>query len=199
MAWTIQNVVGRRPFIGALTVGLLVVTAAVGNAQGFISPMYGVNFGGVSGCPQLDSCKDKQTNLSVGAGIFRTSIAVEAEMAYAPTFLGKAAGLSATALTLMGNLMLAPQAGPFRPYMLGGLGLIRTRVELTTSRPTTTTDNVLGFSIGGGVIGFITDHFGLRLDMRYFHSFSDFTVDGLTLSGDNLDYSRASGGLVVKF
>lgn len=152
--------------------------AAQARAQGFISPMYGVNFGGVSGCPQLNSCTDKQTNLSVGAGVFGTIIAVEAEIAYAPTFFGEAAGLSSNALTLMGNVMLAPQVGPLRPYMLGGLGLIKTRVELTTSSPVTTNNNVLGFGVGGGVIGFVTSHFGLRVDMRYFHSFSDFTVGG---------------------
>lgn len=78
--------------------------------------------------------------------------------------------------------------------MLGGLGLIKTRVELTTSRPVTTNNNVLGFGVGGGVIGSVTSHFGLRVDLRYFHSFSDFTVGGLTLGGDNLDYSRASAG-----
>ena len=99
----------------------------------------------------------------------------------------------------MGNVMLAPQVGPLRPYMLGGLGLIKTRVELTTSSPITTNHNVLGFGVGGGVIGFVTSHFGLRVDLRYFHSFSDFTVGGLTLSSDNVDYSRASAGVVVKF
>ena len=174
-------------------------TAAQAPAQGFISPMYGVNFGGVSGCPQLNGCTDKQTNLSVGAGVFRTIIGVEAEVAYAPTFFGEAPGLSSNALTLMGNVMLAPQVGPLRPYMLGGLGLIRTRVELTTSSPVTTSHNVLGFGVGGGVIGFVTSHFGLRVDLRYFHSFSDFTVEGLTLSSDNVDYSRASAGIVVTF
>jgi len=65
------------------------------------------------------SAADKQTNLSVGAGVFGTIIAVEAEVAYAPTFFGAAAGLSSNALTLMGNVMLAPQVGPLRPYMLG--------------------------------------------------------------------------------
>ena len=199
MVWTTQQVIARRLLLGTLTVGLLIGTAAQARAQGFVSPMYGVNFGGVSGCPQLNSCTNKQTNLSVGAGALGTMVAVEAEVAYAPTFFGEAAGLSANALTLMGNVLLAPQVGPLRPYMLGGLGLIRTRVELTTSSPITTNNNVLGFGVGGGVIGFVTKHVGLRVDLRYFHSFSDFTVGGLTLSSDNVDYSRASAGVVFKF
>lgn len=199
MAQTTQKSIRRRLLLGALTVGVFIGTAVPARAQSFISPMYGVNFGGVSGCPQLVSCTDKQTNLSLGAGVFRRIIGVEAEVAYAPTFFGEAAGLSSNVLTLMGNVMLAPQVGPLRPYMLGGLGLIRTHVELTTSSVLTTNDNVLGFGVGGGVILFITSHFGVRGEMRYFHSFSDFAVGGLTLSSDNVDYSRASVGVVVKF
>lgn len=168
-------------------------------AQGFISPMYGVNFGGVSGCPQLPVCTDKQTNFGFSAGLFSKVLVVETEVAYAPTFLGKAPGLSSNAWTFMANLLVAPAVGPVRPYMLGGLGLIRTRVELTASRATTTNDNALGFAVGGGIIGFVTRHVGLRVDMRYVVSFSDFTVDGLTLSSDNVDYSRATAGVIVRF
>lgn len=173
--------------------------AAPARAQAFISPMYGVNFGGVSGCPKLAGCRDEQTNVSIAAGLFRKVIGFEAEVAYAPTFLGEAVGLSSSALTLMGNGMIAPEVGRLRPYMLGGLGLIRARVELTTPSATTTNDIVLAFGIGGGVMGFVTRHIGLRVDMRYFHSFSDFTVAGLTLSSTNIDYSRASAGVVVRF
>lgn len=199
MVRTPHQLIARRLLLGTLTVGLVLGTAPQARAQGFISALYGVNFGGISGCPQLNNCTNEQTNPSVGAGVFRTLIGVEAEVAYAPTFFGEAAGLSSNALTLMGNVMLAPQVGPLRPYMLGGLGLIRTRVELTTATPISTSNNVLGFGVGGGLIGFVTSHFGLRVDMRYFHSFSDFSVAGLTLTSDNVDYSRASAGVVFKF
>ncbi len=188
-----------RRCLGALMAGILMWSAAPARAQSFISPMYGVNFGGVSGCPQLTGCRNEQTNVSVAAGFFSRVIAVEAEVAYAPTFLGEAAGLSSSAVTLMGNVMLAPEVGRLRPYMLGGVGLIGARVVLTTPSPTTTNESVLGFGIGGGAMGFVTRHIGLRVDMRYFHSFSDFTVAGLTLSSDNIDYSRASAGVVVRF
>jgi len=193
-----QFVVRRLP-LGALIAGILVGQPVLARAQGFVSPMYGVNFGGVSGCPQLTGCMDQQTNVSVAAGLLSRLVALEAEVAYTPTFLGEAPGLSSKALTLMGNVMIAPEVGRLRPYMLGGLGVIRTRVELTTSSPITTDHSVLAFGVGGGVIGFVTSHFGLRVDMRYIHSFSEFTVAGLTLSSDNIDYSRASAGVVVKF
>ena len=88
MVRTTQKSIGRRLLLGTLAVGILMGTAAQADAQGFVSPMYGVNFGGVSGCPQLNSCTDKQTNLSVAAGLFGRIIGVEAEVAYAPTFFG---------------------------------------------------------------------------------------------------------------
>ena len=72
-------------------------------------------------------------------------------------------------------------------------------MELTTSSLLTTNNNVLGVGVGGGAIWFVRSHFGLRGDMRYFHSFSDFAVGGLTLSSDNVDYSRASVGVVARF
>lgn len=198
MVHATHRVAGSRRLLLTLAFGIFVGAAAQARAQGFISPMYGVNFGGVSGCPPLNGCTDMQTNLSVGAGVFGTSIGVEAEIAYAPTFFGEAPGLSSHALTLMGNVLLAPQVGLLRPYMLGGLGLIKTRAELSAPSASTT-NNTLGFGVGGGVIVFVTKHLGLRVEMRYLHSFSDFTVEGLALSSDNLDYSRASAGGVLRF
>ena len=77
-------VIVRQLLLGTLTVGIIMGTATQARAQGFISPMLGFNFGGVSGCPQLNSCKDKQRNLSVAAGKFGTIFGAEMEIAYSP-------------------------------------------------------------------------------------------------------------------
>ena len=95
--------------------------------------------------------------------------------------------------------MLVPKVGPVRPYVEGGIGLIKTRVDLTTTSVFTTDNNGFGWDVGAGVIGFFGDHVGLRGDLRYFHAFQDLTVLGLTLSNSKLDYGRASAGLVLKF
>lgn len=185
------------PFFVAMFI-LLVATAAPARAQGFISPMFGFDFGGVSGCPQLNGCTNKQTNLSIAAGKLGTIFGAEAEIAYAPRFFGEAAGLSSNVLTVMGNVMLGPQAGPIRPYILGGLGVMKTHFALRTPS-LLTNDTSLGYNVGGGVFAFVSDRFGLRADLRYFHSFPDVTILGFTLPSEKLNYSRISAGVVVKF
>lgn len=185
--------------VSALFALTLFAGAPQARAQGFISPMLGFNFGGVSGCPQINSCANKQTNLSVSAGKFGTIFGGETEIAYSPKFFGEAAGLSSNVLTVMGNVMVGPKAGPVRPYVLAGLGLMKTHFELSTSSLLTTNDTAFGYGVGAGVFAFVTDHFGLRGDLRYFHSFPDVTIAGFTLRSSKLNYSRVGGGIVVAF
>jgi hypothetical protein len=192
-------VITGRLLLGTLTAALILGIAAPARAQGFISATYGYNFGGVSGCPELASCTDKQRTLAVSAGKFGTIFSAESEIAYTPTFFGEAPGLSSNVLTVMGNVMLAPKAGPFRPYLTAGTGIMRTRFKLSAATLLTTNDTSLGYNVGGGAFVFFSDHFGLRGDVRYFHSFPDVTILGITLAHDKLNYSRISGALVVAF
>lgn len=189
----------RRLLLAPLTVVIIFATAAPARAQGFISPMLGFNFGGVSGCPQLNNCTNKQTNLSIALGKFGTIFGAETEMAYSPKFFGEAAGLSSNVFTWMGNVMLGPKAGPVRPYLTAGTGIMKTHFKLQTSSLLTTNDTSLGYNVGGGVFFFPSEHFGLRGDLRYFHSFPDVTILGVTLAHDKLNYSRISAGIVVAF
>jgi opacity protein-like surface antigen len=99
----------------------------------------------------------------------------------------------------MSNVMLVPKIGAVRPYVEGGIGLMKTHVDLTTTSVFTVSNNGLGWDVGGGVIGFIGDHVGLRGDLRYFRSLQDLTVLGFTLSSSKLNYERASVGVVLKF
>lgn len=187
-----------RLMAGVLSLGLI-ASATEARAQGYLSPMVGFDFGGDSGCPNINNCTDKKVNASVGFGALGRIIGVEGEIAYAPDFFGKTPGLSSSVVTMFGNVMLAPKVGPVHPYVLVGAGLIKSHVELTTSSLLTTNNNDFGWDIGGGVIGFVSGHFGLRGDLRYFHSFQDFTVLGFALDNSKLDYARASAGVVIKF
>jgi opacity protein-like surface antigen len=102
-------------------------------------------------------------------------------------------------LTLMSNPMLAPRIGPVRPYVLAGIGLIKTHIDLTTSSLFTTNNNSLGWDVGGGVMISVSDHLGVRGDLRYFCTFQDLTVQGFALGSTKLNFGRASAGLVLKF
>ena len=184
---------------GALTLVIIMVTTAEARAQGYISPMLGFNFGGVSGCPELPGCTDNQKTFSIAAGGFGTIFGAEAEVAHSPHFFGEAPGLSSSsALTMMGNVMLGPKAGPVRPYMLAGAGIMQPHFELRTSSVLTLHDTVLGYAIGGGMFA-AGDHFGVRADLRYFHSFPDVIIAGVALPSEKLNYSRISAGIVIQF
>ena len=113
--------------------------------------------------------------------------------------VGTAPALSSSVLTLMSNVMLVPNLGPVRPYVLAGIGLIKTHVDLTTASVFTTDNNNLGWDVGGGLILLVGDHVGVRGDLRYFHSFQDLTVLGITLGDSKLNYGRASVGVILKF
>jgi opacity protein-like surface antigen len=195
----------NKRLVGRLAIGIGVImisTASQSRAQGFISPLIGYDFGSDARCPTLNtvnSCQDKKVNVAVGFGAMGNIFGFEEEVAYAPDFFGTASGLTSSVLTLMSNPMLAPRIGPVRPYVLAGIGLIKTHVDLTTTSLFTTDNNSLGWDVGGGVMISVSDHLGVRGDLRYFRTFKDLTVQGFSLSSTTLNYGRASAGLVVKF
>jgi opacity protein-like surface antigen len=188
-----------RASIVALAVLLLAGAAAPARAEGFISPYIGYNFGGDAGCPTILNCEDKRINFGAGLGVLGGGFGFEEDIAYAQDFFGTAPGLDSSVLTVMSNLMIAPKIGPVRPYVLGGVGLIKTRVSLTPGSVFSTDNNNFGWDIGGGVMVFFGEHVGVRGDIRYIHAFQDLTLLGFTLSDTKLDFGRASGGIVLKF
>jgi opacity protein-like surface antigen len=55
-----------------------------------------------------------------------------------------------------------------RPYGTIGLGLIRSQITGGPNGIVKFTDNELGMNAGAGVMGFVSDHVGVRGDVRYF-------------------------------
>jgi opacity protein-like surface antigen len=190
-----------RALILRIALAILFVGGAAADlrAQSYISPLIGFNFGGDSGCPTITDCEDKRLNLAVGLGRLSTVLGFEMEFGYAKDFFGSAPAFSSSVLTVMGNVMLVPNIGPVRPYALVGAGLIKTHVEFTPEALLTTDNNEIGWDVGGGVFIFLGEHAGVRGDIRYFHSFEDLSVAGITFGDTNLDFGRASAALVLKF
>jgi hypothetical protein len=62
-------------------------------------------------------------------------------------------------------------------------------------------NNMFGWDAGGGVMGYFTDHVGLRGDLRYLRATSDLKT-GLTnlpnLDGNGLHFWRATVGVVFR-
>jgi opacity protein-like surface antigen len=180
----------------------LVVAAAPrdAGAQGFISPFLGFDFGGDSGCQTASGCEDKNSNIGVAFGTMGSVVGFELEFAYARDFFGDVEGGSSNVLTLMNNFMIAPRIQFVRPYVLGGLGLIKTHTELTTAQLLEFTNNSFGWDFGGGVMFFFGDHIGVRGELRRFATFEELPVLGFSLNNnEKLGFNRAAAAVVFAF
>jgi opacity protein-like surface antigen len=179
---------------------LTIAAAAPARAQGYISPLIGYDFGGNAGCPDISNCEDKRTNFGLAIGKMGAIGGAEFEFADARNFFGKVGDQSSSIITLMGNFMIVPALGPVHPYLLAGLGLMKTHVELTTSDVLSTTNNSLAWDVGGGVTILFSPHVGIRGDLRHFHSTESFSIPFVGSSGDEkLKFGRVSGALVFAF
>lgn len=184
---------------------ILAATAAVvlapiqARADGFVTPWVGSAFG--------SSIQNGQATLGVSAGGMGGGIiGGEADLGWSPSFFGTKSDFgNNTVLNLMGNVIIGvpiggTHGGGVRPYVVGGLGLIRTQIDGGTVAKVSSSDNMFGWDAGGGVMGYFNDHVGLRGDLRYLRATSDLKsgVTSLDLSGNQLHYWRASIGVVFR-
>ncbi len=191
----------RRFFAVSLLAFVLSAVSTPARAQGFVSPLIGYDFGGDSGCPQLRNCQEKRLNIGVALGVLGAILGFEEEIADARNFFGEVPGQSSSVVTIMSNLMIVPRLGPIHPYVVGGLGLMKTHVDFSTSTLLETTDNSLAWDLGGGAIVLFSPHFGVRGDIRHFHSMKRSTVPLLdtTFTDARLNFGRASASVVLAF
>ena len=188
----------RAPLVLILALGVCAIAPRPAGAQGFISPFIGFDYGGDSGCPTATGCEDKHSNFGVAGGKLGAIAGAEVEFAYARDFFGDTPGVDTSVLTLMTNVIVGPRIGVIRPFVLGGVGLIKSHVELDAGS-LLDSSNQFGWNIGGGVMLMFGDHVGIRGDIRRFKSFQDISILGFDLSEEKLTYNRASAGLVLAF
>lgn len=191
-----QRAVKTLILTGAMALVLAPIQA---RADMFISPWVGSAFG--------SSLHNGRTTVGVSAGGMGAGIiGGEVDLGFNPSFFGNQADFgNNTVWNLMGNLIVgAPvggQHGPgIRPYVVGGVGLIRTQIDGGTLSKISSSDNMFGWDAGAGVMGYFSDHVGLRGDMRYLRATHDMNsgVNSLDLSGNRLHFWRASVGVVLR-
>lgn len=176
---------------------LAVLTPSPASADGLFSPWAGVNLGNA---PVEGRRAFGVTAGAMGGGF----LGGEFDFGFSPNFFDEPVDNSA--LTLMANLLIGipiggTTGGGVRPYGTGGLGLIRTQIDTPANDHA---HNELGVNVGGGIMGFFSDHFGVRGDLRYFRNLTEGTkpddlgpIDlGFDLGG--LDFWRASIGIVIR-
>ena len=168
-------------------------------ADGFVTPWVGSAFG--------SNIQNGQTTFGVSAGGMGAGIiGGDADFGWSPSFFGTTSDFgNNTVMDLMGNLIIGVPLGGtkgagIRPYVVGGVGLIRSQIDGGTLTRVSSSTNMFGWDAGGGVMGYFADHVGLRGDVRYLRATSDLTtnVSRIDLNGDRLHFWRASIGVVLR-
>jgi len=179
----------------ASTMALSAPTLA--RADGYISPFVGATFGNNSG----------NGRMNVGADVGWLSggiIGVEGDFGYAPSFFGnKGTFGSNSVMDVMGNLVLAAPIGArrgasVRPYATVGIGVLRSTIDgVAGTGAISNTEGAL--NAGAGAMGFLSSHFGLRGDVRYFHNLTDSsTANSASVDFGSFHFWRASIGIIVR-
>ena len=182
---------------GAIALLLAPVQA---RADGFVTPWIGSAFG--------SSFNNGQASFGVSAGAMTAGIiGGELDFGYSPSFFGTKSDFgNNTVMSVMGNIIVGVPVGGtrgagLRPYLTAGAGLLRTQIDGGTLTKVSSSDNVLGWNAGAGVMGFFSDHVGLGGDLRYVRGFKD-TNTGVTSidlnGGGQLHFWRASVGIILR-
>ena len=184
---------------GVLAVVSILFAADVARADGYVTPWVGINF--VNENDEGAKTFGVTTGY-MGAGVF----GFEADFGYSPDFLGLTSGFTSnSAITLTGDAILGIPIGGthgagVRPFVRGGFGLLRTHseregfvVDLARS------SNEFCYDFGVGMMGFFTDHFGLRGDLRYLRTLNDTDFgSGVNFEAGRLHFWRFSGGITIR-
>jgi opacity protein-like surface antigen len=134
----------------------------------------------------------------MGAGI----AGGELDFGYSPSFFGTQNDFGHNSvIDLMANVIVGVPIGGthgvgVRPFVTGGLGLIRTQIDGGTVAKVSSSNNQLGWNLGAGVMGYFNDHVGLRGDLRYYRDVNGDVVNNIDLG--KFHFWRMSAGVVLR-
>jgi opacity protein-like surface antigen len=185
-------------FLAAITL----IAPVPARAEGYVAPWVGMNWG--SGINIDNGRAAFGVNAgAMGAGI----IGGEVAFGYSPSFWGNQNDFgNNSVIDLMGNLIVGVPVGGthgagIRPFVTGGIGLLRTQIDGGSFTNVSADNNMLGWNAGGGVMGYFNNHVGLRGDIRYTRGFEDLAT-GINvidrIDGNQLHYWRLQAGVVLR-
>ena len=200
-----------------LTASIVTVALAAAprpaSADWTLTPFVGWNFGGAAdintGSSGSNTSSTFERKIDYGASLAKMGsgpIGFEIDFGYSPNFFETGTAASgfdftndSNVTTLTGNVLIGAHGGPIRPYVVGGVGLIRTNVQDLSGLFSATSKNDFGMDVGGGVMGFFSNNVGLRGDVRYFRSFRGTTDNASGITLGDFKFWRASAGVSFKF
>ena len=205
-----------------VTSGLIAVASVVSpraaSADWVLTPFVGWNFNGsadVNGAGGESVNNKFEHKIDYGASLAAMgagAVGFEVDFGYSPNFFQTNTGADGfdlasnsnvttlTANAIVGIPIGGQRGGSVRPYVVGGVGLIRSNVGDVGDLFDAQSKNDFGFDVGGGVMGFFNSNVGLRGDVRYFRSFRGSNSDSLTgLALSDFNFWRGSVGVSFKF
>jgi opacity protein-like surface antigen len=207
----------RKLFIASALVVTATITApATASADWLFTPFIGVNWGGtatttINPGEDFEDEFERRMNFGASLGWMGAGIAgFEIDFGYSPNFFEQTTGEDnfefgdSNVTTVMGNVVLgAPVGGQtglgIRPYAVGGIGIIKSRID-NAEQLFDVDKSSWGFNVGGGVTAFLSDSFGLRGDVRYFRSLQDKEQDGdLDIGLADFRFWRGTLGATFRF
>jgi opacity protein-like surface antigen len=184
----------------AAAAAALIALPSQARAEGYVTPWVGANWG--------SSINNGRAAFGVNAGAMGNGIiGGEVDFGYSPSFFGTRNDFGGNSvIDLMGNVIVGvPIGGTYgasvKPFVTGGLGLLRTQVDGGTLANVQNSNNMFGWNVGAGVMGYFNNHVGLRGDIRYLRGFEDLKTGNtvIDLGGNNqLSFWRLSGGVVLR-
>jgi opacity protein-like surface antigen len=174
-------------------------------ADWIVTPFAGLKFGGETNFVDLEREAGK-TKVAVGGaggwlgdGVFGW----EVDLAHVPRFFQRGgAGLVASShvTTLTGSVLVAlPRRltrESLRPYAVGGVGVMHVAI-VDVLRVFKVDSTVAGLAVGGGVMGPLSRHASLRLDLRYLRNLTE--SDDPAFGATTLRFWRATAGVVLHY
>ena len=191
----------------AVLLCLLACAPAPAAADWFLVPFTGATFGSETTYVDLDSATGR-TNVVYGASggfVGRGLLGLEIDVGVAPGFFERADPdlvTSSSVTTVMGNVMITTPLSfsgeGLRPYVVGGLGWMHASSNDFSDIFTFRRD-LLGLTVGGGAIGYLTDRVGVRFDLRYMRNITEPDPGSVVFGPPRLRLWRASVGLAFRY
>jgi opacity protein-like surface antigen len=186
----------RTLITGMLALVLVAGSTRAASAQVTLTPFAGVTFGDDA----------PATKFNVGANLrFMGGIAgVEFDFGYTPDFFNEDPDFAligdSNLTTFTGSLVIGGGNGPIKPYGQVGLGIVRARISDAEDLFDDLTTNDFALTVGGGVTGMVSDHIGIRGDLRYYRTLKDDEPDDdVDIDIASFGFWRATAGITFRF
>ena len=186
----------------------LAIAPSAAWADGYVVPFIGANFGGDVGRP-LDETVTDRNRFTYGFGVGGMAggiFGAEFDFGYTPNFyvqngsvVTKSNLITAMPALIIGIPIGGQKGGGIRPFGVAGVGLLRRDLDFNTLDSISSND--WGYQLGGGVMGYFSDHVGLRGDYRYFRNFKvdAFDLKNVDFNRGTFNFSRVSLGVLFRF